>query len=94
MNKIHIRLSRAGVELATKNWSGTLKHFDMTYKNVTARQTKEIMTVSHIRFISLKIKPATKLPLINLKKGGRTGAKDAFNFMVTVLKKLRFYQVY
>ena len=52
------------------------------------------MTVSHIRFISLKIKPATKLPLINLKKGGRTGAKDAFNYMVTVLKKLRFYQVY
>ena len=52
------------------------------------------MTVSHIRFISLKIKPATKLPLINLKKGGRAGAKDAFNYMVTVLKKLRFYQVY
>ena len=30
MNKILMQLSQAGVELATKNWSGTLKHFDMT----------------------------------------------------------------
>ena len=49
---------------------------------------------SYIRFILLKTKPVTKLPLSNLVKGKRTGAKHALNYMVTVLKKLSFYQVY